>query len=466
MPYADLREFLQQMEKEGQLTRIKRQVDLKHELGAVCRRALDVHGLADNKILMFCDPGGYPIPVVVNLLATRRRYALALDTEVEKIHEKFINAADSPIPPRLVKDGPCKENILTGDEVDLYKLPIPIWNELDPAPFITAPSHISKDPETGARNVGMYRGMLHDRNNIGIMAGPYRHLIISCRKAHAKNQPFPVAVCLGTDPYVYIATHAPLPLGEDELTLAGALKGEPIELVKCETIDAEVPANCEIVLEGEIHPGELRDEGPFGEFTGYYGGTQAPRPVIRIKAITHRNDPLYLAAYQGRPPKESSITSIIPDEVEVMRGVHLPGLKCIHMTEGGINFVAIASIRKLYEGFSKVMALAILSTEPGRMIKTLILVDEDIDPFKRNLVDWALATRFLPARDTILLEGLPGVPLDPSMPKEEKLKNTNLTSKLILDATQPLTPDFPIECKPSDEVMEQVINKWPEYGID
>ena len=466
MPYADLREFLEKMEKEGELARITKRVELKHELGAICRRSLDVYGLEHNKILMFCDPGGYPIPLVVNLLATRRRYALALDTEPDMIHDKFIAALDARIPPRLVKDGPCRENILIGDGVDLYRLPIPIWNELDPAPFITAPSHITKDPETGERNVGMYRGMLHDRNNIGIIAGPYRHLIIQCKKAHAKNKPFPVAVCLGLDPYTYIATHATLPLGEDELALAGGLKGEPIELVKCETIDAEVPANCEIVLEGEIHPGDLRDEGPFGEFTGYYGGTRAPRPVIRIKAITHRNNPLYLAAYQGRPPKESSISSNIPDEVEVMRNVRLPGLKRIHMTEGGINMVAIVSIRKLYEGFAKVMAMAILSTEPGRLIKTLILVDEDIDPFKRNLVDWALATRFLPARDTILLEGLPGVPLDPSMPKEEKLNNTNLTSKLVLDATQPLTPDFPIESKPSAEIMELVTNRWPEYGID
>lgn len=465
MPYYDLRQFLEKLDKEGELVRIARQVELKHEIGAICRQALDLAGLKSNKTLLFENPGGLSIPLVVNLLASRRRYALALETEVEQIHAKFIQAAANLLPPRIINEGPCQENVCLGDQVDLSLFPIPVWSELDPAPFITAPCHISKDPETGTRNVGIYRGMVHDRNQIGIVAGPYRHLAIQCKKAHERNIPFPVALCLGPDPSVYIAAHAPLPLEEDELALAGALRGEPVELVKCKTIDLEVPATTEIVLEGEIPPGVLKEEGPFGEFTGYYGGARAPRPVINIKAITYRNNPIYLAAYQGRPPKESSITSIIPDEVEIMRTVRLPGLKQIHITEGGVNFVAIASIRKLYEGYGKVMGLAILSTEPGRMIKYLILVDEDIDPFNRSLVDWALATRFQPSQDVILLEGIPGVPLDPSMPEVEKLQATNLTSKIIIDATRPLTPDFPQEVRPAKDVMEKVLANWKDYGI-
>ena len=274
-----------------------------------------------------------------------------------------------------------------------------------------------------------------------------------------------MALCIGADPTVYMAAVAPLRLGEDELGMAGGLKGEPLELVRCETIDLEVPASAEIILEGEIIPGMVREEGPFGEFTGYYGGERMPRPIITIKAITHRGDPIYQAGFEGRPPKESSVAEHIPHEAEILRSVKLPGLCQVYMPVGGIRMVAIASMKKLYEGYAKVMGMAILATEPGRLIKTLILVDEDVNPFDRNMVDWALATRFQPARDLILLEGLPGMPLDPSMPKEEKLNQTNRTSKVIIDATAPLDKDFPPQVKVPKEVMEKVEKAWADYGI-
>ncbi len=465
MPFCDLREFIERLEEDGELIRIKRPVDLDFEISAVIRRSLDICGLEENKALLFEDPGGCPTPLVTNLLATRRRYALAMGVEVGQIHKRIVEAMERPVDPILVDGGPCKEKILIGGDVDLSKFPIPLWNEADAGPYITHGLHITKDPETGERNLAIYRNLVHDRNHLGILAGPYRHLALQCKKAHARGEPFPVAICIGTDPTIYMAAVAPLRQGEDELALAGAMRGGPVEVVKCETIDLEVPASAEIVLEGEIRPGDLREEGPFGEFTGYYGGERAPRPVITIKAITHREFPIYQGGYQGRPPKESSITEHIVHEAQVMRSIRMPGLVQFHLPVGGIGMVAIASMKKPYEGYAKVMGLAILSTEPGRLIKTLILVDDDVDPFDRSSVDWALATRFQPVKDLILLEGVPGMPLDPSMPREEKINQTNLTSKIIMDATRPLTRDFPNEVKPPKEVMDKVERDWKEYGI-
>lgn len=466
MPYYDLREFLETIEKKGQLARVRRPVKLQHEISAVCRRALDLAGMEKNKALLFENVDGSSIPVLANLLSTRSRYALAMETQVEQIHERFMAAATRPIKPVLVKDGPSQEVVKTGEEVDLFQLPIPTWFELDPAPYITACCQITKDPETGTGNIGIYRAMVHDRNHLGILAAPYRHLAIQCRKAHERNQSFPVAICLGPDPTIYMAAQAPLPFGQDEMALAGALRGEPVEMVKCLTIDLEVPATAEVILEGEMLPGMMMEEGPFGELTGYYGGPRALRPAITIKAITHRRNPIFHATLQGRPPNESSIISLIPNEVEVLRNVRLPGLRTIHITEGSASFVAVASIHKLYEGYGKVMAAAILSTEPGRLIKTLIVVDEDIDPFDRHLIDWALATRFQPAEDAVILKGVPGVTLDPSMAAQEREQNTNRTSKIIIDATRPLRPDFPQEASVAPAVMNRVVENWPNYGIN
>jgi 2,5-furandicarboxylate decarboxylase 1 len=464
MPYKDIREFLQFLEQKGELARIGVEVDLNYELGAVCRKALDVGGEENNKALLFARPKGYEIPVVANILSSRRRYAMALEVAEKSVQEEYLKRVSQPIPPRIVKDGPCKENVRIGKEVDLFEFPIPIWNEEDAGPYITFPCHISKDPETGWRNVGTYRGMVHDKNHIGVQIGPYRHLAMQCQKAHARNRPFPLAIAIGVDPSIYVASVAPIAQGVDELGVAGGLRGEPVEMVKCETIDAEVPAAAEIVLEAEMIPGDMREEGPFGEFTGYYG-ERSVRPVITLRAITFRNKPVMVGSYEGRPPQETSVTEIIPQEAEIMRCVTLPGLVKIHIPTGGAQFVAIASIKKLYEGYSKLIAMQILSTIPGRWIKTLILVDEDIEPFNRGQVDWALATRFQPKLDVTILDDMPGIALDPSIRNKSSVGETFLTSKVILDATKSLDPNYPREVRPPEEIMKKVESRWMEYGV-
>ncbi len=459
MAYKDLRAFLTRLEQEDHLARVQVEVDTRYEVGAICRKVLNAFGPA----LFFERPKGHSIPLVTNILATRERYALALETTPDRLHEEWVKRTAHPVAPTLVKTGPCKENILMGDDIDLFKLPIPIWNALDGGAYITFPCHISRDPETGERNCGMYRTMVHDKRTVGILAAPFRH--ISLQRAKAPDRPFPVAIALGLDPAIHIAAVAPFPQGVDEMSMAGALRGEPVELVACETVPLEVPAHAEIVLEGFIPPGVLREEGLFGEFTGYYG-LHGPKPVIELTAMTFRNNPIHQAVYEGRPPNEDSVMLAVPLESELVRLVPLPGLKRVHLGIGGCGaFNAVAAIEKRFEGHGKMMGMAILGAWAGRQIKNLIVVDDDIDPSDPTQVEWALATRVQPHRDVEIIRETLGVNLDPSLPRFERSSGLARTSKMIIDATRYDASDFEVPCLPEPEVAARVERDWHRYDI-
>ena len=273
-----------------------------------------------------------------------------------------------------------------------------------------------------------------------------------------------MAIVLGADPVVPMAAVAPVPYGRDELAVAGALRGTPVELVPCITIPLEVPASAEIVIEGEILLDDLRDEGPFGEFTGYYGGHRAPRPVIRVKAITHRDRPILHAVYEGTPPSGSAIIVAVPREAELLRQISLPGVKRAHMTRGsGGALHAVLSVEKPYEGFGKYVGVAVLGTTAGRGIKQVIVVDADVDPADPIQVEWAIATRVQPHRDIEILSELPGIILDPSLSRGEQ--KPTLTSKMIIDATRYDAKDFAPICLPSMEALTKVKKEWSRYGL-
>ena len=459
MAYTDLRHFLQRLRGEGELATVSAEVDPRYEVGAVCRKVLNGRGPA----LWFERVKGSDLPLVVDVFATRKRFALALETTLDQVHDEWIRRTQTPLEPVMVPSGPCKENIIRGDKIDLTKLPIPIWNELDGGPFITLPHQITRDPVTGARNMGIYRSQLFDRRTIGILASPARHL--SIHRSKYKGEPFPVAIVIGVDPAISIAANAPFPFDVDELAMAGALRGAPVELVRCETIPLEVPAAAEIVLEGWMYPEDkLVQEGPFGEYTGYYGDIRS-RPVIRIETITHRDQPLYQGTYVGRPPGGSEALTPIPMEAEIRRLVSLPGLKKVHCTMGGARFNVIVSVEKLCEGYGKMAAMAILGTWASRMIKNLIIVDDDIDPENWDEVEWALATRVQPHRDVEIIKDLPGSSLDPSLPHGEKSGGHARTSKMIIDATRYDAKQFELACGPDRETLRRVETQWERYGL-
>ena len=464
MPYADLREFIGRLEREGEIVRVKAEVDIKYEIGAICRHVLKQGGVEKNLALLFEKPKGHSIPIAAGLLDSRSRYYLATDIARENFWQEFRKKIDNPVLPRMVKEGPCKENVLLRKDADLFKFPIPTWNEKDGGPYITQGTTIIKNPETGVRNVGMYRLMVHDSQNIGILAAQYRQINEFARIVHKRGEALPVAVSIGQDPTITASAIVALPPDTDEFCLAGAMRGEPVDLVKCETIPLEVPATAEIVIEGEIRPGHMREEGPFGEYTGYYGEKML-RPVISIKAITHRNNPIYQACYQGRPPNCDMVTQVLSHEAEIMGKVHPLGLKKIRICPGSAMYVAIAAIHKEFAGQERNIACAILGTPSGKWIKTLIMIDDDLDPDNWTDVEWALGTRFQPIEDTLILQGMAGIVLDPSISQEEKRVNASRTSKLIIDATKPLHRPYAEECRPKPEVMKEVIANWAKYGI-
>lgn len=462
MAYSDLRTFLKVLEDQGELVKVSVGVDVKYEMGAVTRKAHDMGGSEENKALLFEKPKGYNIPIAVNIVGNRKRYCMAVDMTPENFHEQWIERIRKPIEPKMVNEGPCKENIRLDNRVNLFDFPIPIWNEKDGGHYITAPCLITKDPETGVRNVGVYRMMVHDERTTGILMGPYRHIRMHQEKGRVKGERLPVAVALGVDPSIWIASVAPFPHGVDELAMAGALRGEPVELVKCETIPLEVPATAEIVLEGEILPDVLKEEGPFGEYPGYYG-ERAKRQVIEFKAISFRNNPVYHASYVGRPPHEDNLMRSLSQEAEILTQCRHQPIRKIHVAEGGCGgFVVVASIRKEFEGQGKTVALSILGTIPaGRWIKILIIVDEDIDPYNMTQVQWAMSIRFQPERDVEIIKDITGPGLDPSRPNPESVEQ----SKLIIDATRPVKGPFPEMVYPKKDVMERVIKEWEKYGI-
>ncbi len=461
MPYRDLRQFLARLENEGELARVRTRVDLEYEVGALCRKVLDARGPA----LLFEKAGDCAFPLTTDLLATRKRMALALETEPSRLMEEWIDRTAHPIRPTIVSTGPCKENVVMGDDVDLFRFPIPVWNALDGGPFITLAIHISQDSETGEYNAAVYRSHVHDRRTLGIAAAPYRHISQHRAKALARGEPFPVAIVLGVDPSILIASVAPFAFGVDELAMAGALRGEPLEMVRCETIPLYVPAHAEIVLEGEMPPDVLHKEGPFGEFTGYYG-IDNQRPVIRIKAITYRNGAIHQASYEGRPPQETNMLQAISIEGETLKTVSLPGIRGINITEGGCGaFNAVVSVQKRFEGYGKMVAMAVLGTWSGRFMKTVIVVDEDIDPYNWTEVEWALATRVQPHRDVEIIKEVTGIHLDPSLPLHERLTGHSRTSKMIIDATRYDAKEFETVCSPEKGAVEKVEREWARYGI-
>jgi len=478
MAYADLREYIDRLETEGELKRIKAEVDWNLELGAIMRRANDLREPA----LLFESIKGYPsdCKVLANIVGATKpnvfgRACLALglpmNTPAPEIIEEIVRRFENPIKPVLVERGPCKENIVKGKAIDVLKFPVPYFRQLDGGRFIgTWHTDITRDPDSGWVNWGMYRHMVHDGRSIGWLANPGQHgPSIYYQKYESTGKAMPMAIVIGTDPACALASISLVASHVNEVDLAGGLRGKPVELIKCETIDLEVSATAEIVLEGEVLPNERKLEGPFGEYTGYFASDKAPRPVFHVKCITHRNQPILPVSTPGKPFDDTTFVYSLCGSAALTMDLRKMGFpfKSLYLTPS--MMAVIVSAKETYPGYVHTLSSAIWGSKVGIYRPVIIVVGEDIDVTNMDEVMWALTTRVHPVRDIHVKKRAPSHPLFPFLSPEER---TNLIGAAVCyDAAFPSewkekTPkiaDF--EHAWPEGIRKLVISRWKEYGF-
>lgn len=455
----DLREFLKVLEEEHELQRIRVEVDPKHEIGAICK----IHNERSNSpALLFEKVKGHNIPVVGQLLASDRRVALALGLSQENVFDETARRASNSMPTRLVSNGPCQEVVMEGGDVDVTRLPLCTNNPRDGGPYITAGHVILKDPEYG-KNLSIYRMMLVSKNEVTLRFTPGHDGHDFIKNAEKRGQKkFEVAVCVGVPPAVYVASQFEPRIGVYELEIAGGLVGEPIDVVQCRTLDLEVPALAEIVLEGELTiPAKTGDEGPFGEFCGYTTQQVPNERIMTIKAITHRRNPIYHNIWLGKPPHEHLYVDALTYAVAAYQELKpaYPALKKAYAPPWGVSIVLILQLEKrlMRPGIVDNILAASLYTRSGKW-KHVMVVDEDIVIEDPNEVLWALTTRFQPATDMYV------IPRGITSTLEPSATAAGVTSKLMLDLTK--KENFRGEvAEPTDTMRETVLQRWKEYGF-
>lgn len=464
----DLRDYIAKCEEEGLLCRIKKEVDWDLELSHIAKLNEEKGGPA----LLFENIKGYETPVITSTCTTTERLALIMDMPREStlvdLMREWVKKGETKVPPKYVETGPCKENVMKGDKVDLFKFPVPKFFPLDGGRFFgTAHFVVTKDPDSDWINVGTYRLQLLDKNTLGTQFIKGKHSDIMLKKYQALGKPMPVAVVVGCDPLMFLMGAARLSAFESEYDLAGSIRGGPIEVVKCETNDLPVPATSEIVVEGEVDANAFKPEGPFGEYTGYYSGVGTdPRNFIKVNCVTHRNNPIFMSTTVGRAVTDTHMTMALTYGATLWQqlvAMRIPGLKAVYCPpEGSGRFLAIISMKQMYPGHADQMLTAAISTEMGAYgLKTVIVVDDDIDPWDISRVMYALSFRFQPNRSQVIKRGR-STPLDPSLP----LGAREITGRLLLDATIPYDwkeKPLPIELDP--ELVKKIEASWSELGL-
>jgi len=492
MSYQDLREFLSQLERAGELKRVRAEVDPKLEMTEVCDRVLKAGGPA----LLFEKPKGHAIPVLANLFGTTRRVALAMGAEVgadprEALREigKLLAFLKEPEPPRGFRDvlerwipigrqvmrmapkeisgAPCQQVVWEGKEIDLSRLPIQTcWPE-DAGPLITWGLTVTRGPRKARQNLGIYRQQLIAPDKLIMRWLPHRGGAIDFRE-HSEarpGEPFPVAVALGADPATILGAVTPVPDTLSEYQFAGLLRGSRTELAKCLGSDLQVPASSEIVLEGVIRPGETAAEGPFGDHTGYYNEREN-FPVFTVERVTTRRDPIYHSTYTGKPPDEPAVLGAALNEVFVpILQKQFPEIVDFYLPPEGCSYrLAVASMKKQFPGHAKRVMFGIWSTLRQFMYtKFIVVTDDDIDVRDWKEVVWALATRVDAARDVLIVENTPIDYLDFASP------SAGLGSKMGIDATNKWPAETsrawgrPIAMR--SEVKRRVDLLWKDLGL-
>src|SRR5271157_2792328 len=425
MEFKSLREWLSILEKEGMLKTVSRPVSSVHELAAVAKKG-------DGKYCVrFSNVSGASMQVVAGIASSRQMFALSLRTSVEDLVERFSSAHSNSNDCILVGTSAAPVKEIIKPNIDLNEFPIPVHHEKDAGPYITAGVLVAKNPSTGIRNLSIHRFQILDKDKLGMLILP-RHLWHFYRMAEAEQKPLDVAIAIGLDPILLLASQAITPLGVDECTIASALYKKPLELVKCETVDLEVPAHAEIVLEGRIMPNVREVEGPFGEYPKYYGPA-TPKPVVQLTTVTTRKNPIYQTIVPAT--MEHMLLGSIPREgglLQVIRNA-VPNTCAVHLTPGGTcRYHVVVSIDKQNEGEAKNVMFAAFSS--SQEIKRVVVVDKDVDIFDPVDVEWAIATRCQAGTDVVIVRRAFGNKLDPS-------SDDGISDKMGIDATIPLNAD-------------------------
>jgi UbiD family decarboxylase len=465
MAYRDIRDYLEALEAKGKLRRIKKSVDHTWELACLARWMLQAFPDEDRFGLLFEQVKGFDIPVMTGILgASRYTYAIALETEPDRINDKWVQAFLNPIPPMPVESAPCQEVVLLGEDIDLNAIPIPVWTPgKDAAPYISSTT-ISRDADTGIQNAAVYRAMVRDRGHLSVNLAPARHGTLCYESYVKKGKPAPFAWVIGAEPVVHLGAVANVPYGIDELTIAGGIKGEPVEVVKAKTVDLLVPANAELILEAEFRPGEYADEGPFGEFAGYMGPV-GQKPLATITAITHRKSPIYYGYISQMPPSESTVIQSLSNAGLIMKMLrHDLGdnsVKDAHidLTYGGLMAHGIISIKPQYPGHAKRVGRLVADLT---MLKRVTVVDDDIDIRDPMHMDWAMNSRMSPGRDIIIIDNVfTSAILDPTVRVRDG--EVEMSSKLVIDATE--KGDHEEFSFPPRDLMMKALDVWKEIGL-
>ena len=484
MHFKDIRQFIEFLDERGDLKRITAMVDSDLEITEITDRTIKSGGPA----LLFENVAGSDAPVAINLMGTHQRTAWALG--VENIDDltsrvrKLLGLAQGPpsglmgkvralgdlvsvarTQPKIVRRAPCQDVVVTGDDVDLNILPaLKCWPD-DAGRYITLPLVVSRDPESGRRNVGIYRMQIFDRNTTGMHWQTHKGGAHHYRVGESQRlQKLEVAVALGGDPAAIWSGSMPLPPDMDEFAIAGLIREEPVELVKCKTVDLEVPAHAEYVLEGYVTPGELRPEGPFGDHTGYYSPAE-DYPVFHVTTITHRKNPIYPTTMVGRPPTEDFFMGKAAERIMLpILQMALPEIVDMNMpAEGAFHNLLIVSMRKEYPGHAQKVMHALWGMGLLMLTKTIIVVDHDVNVQDPSEVAWRVTNNINPATDITFAEG-PIDDLDHAtpIPKFGSKMGIDATAKGITDGR---SREWPPDIVMSEEIKTLVDHRWKEYGF-
>jgi 4-hydroxy-3-polyprenylbenzoate decarboxylase len=467
--YTDLREWIDAADAIGELRTVEG-ASWESDIGEISEML--IHTLGAPTVL-FDDIPGYPKGqrILVNANATRSRLALTLglptDIERRPLMDEFLRLTESEraFEPEVVDDAPMFENVQRGDDVDVFTFPTPQWHPEDGGRYIgTGVAIVTRDPDTDWLNLGCYRVMIHDRQNVGLYISPGKHGRQMRDKYFDRDEPCPVAVVCGMDPLIFASSTLEVPFGVSEYEWCGAIRGEPYRVVNAPITGLPVPASSEIVLEGYIHADKMAPEGPFGEWTGYYGDLRPAEPVLTVEAVYHRNDPIMLGVPPNKPPaydpylyREYLRAALLLRE---LRGTGIPGIVDLNcFAVGGTRLFNVVSIEQRYAGHARQTLHALASCNAASyMGRVVAVVDEDVDVTDLEDVLWAILTRADPARAVDILPRMLSGPLDPALHPDDKRYN----SRLLIDATKPWEwkDRFPKALGPDAQTKAETRKKW------